>query len=114
MDRQGHQVLLGAVVEVALETASLGILGLDETLARRSDLPATDKQLCAAVIERGSEPGPPQYQTGLGGQSGEESLFDERECQPWALLQPEHPQELVSVAHGQGSCALGGFGQVLG
>ena len=36
---QGDEVLLGAVVDVALERASLGVLGVDQPLARRAAAP---------------------------------------------------------------------------
>ena len=99
-------MLLGAVVEVALEAASFGVLGLDETLARGLDLLGPDQQLRATVVELGSEPDPLQHQARLGGQPGEQPFLDERERQAGALLQPEHPQQLAAVAHRQGSQAL--------
>ena len=98
-------MLLGAVMEVALEAASLGVLGLDETLSRGLELLGPDQQLRATVVELGSEPDPPQHQAGLGGQPGEQPFLDEGEGQAGTLLQPEHAQQLAAVAHRQRSQA---------
>ena len=96
-------MLLGAVVDVALQPASFGVLGLDEPLARGLELVGAGRQLAVTVLQVGPQPDQPQHQSGLGGQTGEQPLLDGGERQPGPFLEPEHPQHLVAVPDRQGS-----------
>src|SRR4051794_18977921 len=100
-------------MEVALEAASLGVLGLDETLTRGFELLGADQQLRASVLELGLQSDPLQQQAGLGSHPGEEALLDEGERQLGALLEPEHAQQLAAVAHRQNADALVGHDRIL-
>ena len=63
---QRHEVLLGAVVDVALQTAPFGVLGLDEPLPRGPELVGAGQQLRAAVVELGPQRDQPQHQARPG------------------------------------------------
>jgi hypothetical protein len=94
-------MLLGAVMEVALEAASLCVLGRDKALARSLDLLGADQQFGATVIKLSLKPDPPQNQTGLGSEPGEQPFLHEGESQTGALLKPEHAQQLAAMADRQ-------------
>jgi hypothetical protein len=106
VDRQGHQVLLGAVVEIALEASAFGVLGLDKTLSGGPDLLGPDQQVRVPIVELSAEPDPVQDQTRLVGEPDEQPLLYEGEGETGPLAEPEHPQQLVAVAHRKGSHAL--------
>jgi hypothetical protein len=84
-------MLLGAVVEIALQPAPFGVLCLDETLSGGLELPGADQQFRTTVVELSSQPDPFQHQARLGSETGEESFLDEGQGQAGAFLEPQHP-----------------------
>ncbi len=70
---EGDEVLLGAVVDVALEGASLGVLGGDQALARDAQLACAGGELLEPTGQLGAQPRPAQDGAGLVGQAREQA-----------------------------------------
>ena len=100
--RQGDQVLLGAVVDVALQEPALVVLGVDQPLARAAQLLGAGRQLLEPLLELGAQPRAAQHQAGLGGQPGEQPFLDRRQRHLVALLDDEHAEQLSAVPHREG------------
>ena len=67
--RERDQVLLGTVVDVALEQPALVVLQVDQPLARPPQLVGASRQLGASQLELRAQPGPAQDETCLPGQT---------------------------------------------
>ena len=92
-------MLLGAVVEVALEAAALGVVGGDEPIPRGSQVAGSRHQLRVTGLELGTQRGQPQDQSGLRGQSRHEPLLDPGERHAGSLLQAQDAQRPAAVPH---------------
>src|SRR5207248_11380207 len=75
-ERERHEPLLGAVVEIPLQAAALRVLRLDQARAGRADLPPMPlalgdvdaaEELLGAVVEAGQRPARPVDQAPLAG-----------------------------------------------
>ena len=69
--RQRHEVLLGAVVQVALDAAALGVGGGHDPRPRGLQLAGLAAHLVEALLQRGVEVHVVQGQADLAGQLGE-------------------------------------------
>ena len=116
VDREGHQVLLGSVVDVALQPPTFGVLGVHQPLPRDPQLLRPGRQLDQPSGELGPQPDPVQDQSGLPGETGEEPVLHGGQRLSLALLQPQHAQDLAGQAHRQGPPAgrrlLAGRGRI--
>ena len=74
VDGQGDQVLLGAVVEVALDPAPLGVAAGDDPGPRLAQVVGLLAQLVERGLERGVELGVVEGQADLAGQVGEHAV----------------------------------------
>ena len=72
--REGHEVLLGAVVEVALDLAPLGVAGRDDAGARGAQVLVGALQVLEALLERGVELDVVEGEADLAGQLGEHAV----------------------------------------
>ena len=97
VQREGNEVLLGAVVDVALQPAAFGVLGLDHPSAGAFQLAGTRPQLPVPVLELRPQPDQSQHETGLRGQPDEQALLHAGQGDARPLLQPELGQHLVAV-----------------
>ena len=100
--RERHQVLLRTVVDVALQPAALGVLGVDQSLPRHPQLLGPRRQLDHAAAAARPAAGPPcstspacaarpansRSSTGVSGW-------------PVVLLQPQHAEHLTGQPHRQ-------------
>ena len=71
---QGHQVLLGAVVQVALDLAALGVAGGHDAGARRAQVVVGQAQVLEALLERRVELHVVEGEADLAGQLGEHAV----------------------------------------
>ena len=76
VDHERHQVLLGSVVDVSLQAAPFGVVGVDQPLARQLELVSTRRELIGAPGKLRPEPRATQNQPGLGGKAREQALLD--------------------------------------
>jgi hypothetical protein len=83
---QGHQLLLGAIVDVALDPAALGVLGLD--------------QPDPGGLEVFDQPDVSKDQPGLGGQVPGELILGRGQALPRGLGDGKGSQLLALVGHG--------------
>ena len=72
--REGHEVLLGAVVEVALDLAALGVAGGHDAGARGAEVLVGPLQVLEALLQRGVELHVVQGEADLAGQLGEHAV----------------------------------------
>ena len=79
LDGQRHEVLLGTVVEVALELAPLGVAGGDDAGARLLQLVVAHLQLVEAGLQRGVELHVVQRERDLAGELGQDAVLGLRE-----------------------------------
>ena len=93
--RQRHQVLLGPVVDVALQPAARVVLGVDQPLAGLPQLRLARPTARPPLLELGAQPRAPQHQPGLAGQPGEQPLLDRGQRRARPLPQHQHPELLV-------------------
>ena len=98
VDDQGDQVLLGPVVDVALEPAALGVVGVDQASARHLELLGPRRQLLGAPGQLGAQPHTAQHQPGLGREAGEQAFLDRRQRLVVALLEPQDAEPLAGRA----------------
>jgi hypothetical protein len=98
-------VLLGAVVDVALQAAPFGVLRLDESLARRAQLLGPCCQLLATCRELRPQPDLTKDQPRLRSEAGEEPFLGARQRPVGMLLQTEHAVDLSGMANGSRPCA---------
>ena len=114
--RERDQVLLGAVVDVALEQPALLVLQVDQPLARRAQLVGASRQLGAPQLELRAQPGPAQDGTRLPGQPLEQALLDRRERAVLVLLDDQYAEHARCRAAPRGSagrattCSTGSSG----
>jgi hypothetical protein len=99
VDRERDQVLLGTVVDVALEPLPGLVLGVDQPPPGAAQLLLPDRQLAQPALERCAQPGAAQHQASLAGQIGEEPFFDRRERRSGPLAEDQYPELLVSVTN---------------
>ena len=92
-------MLLGAVVDVPFEPASLGVLGLDDAAARRSQLLRSDRELLDAGRELRPEARSLQHMAGLGGEAVEQPSLDRGQRLVRALLDAERTERLAREAY---------------
>ena len=95
VDHEGDEVLLGTVVDVALEAATLGVEGVDQASARHLELVGPRRQLHGASGQLGAEADTAQHQPRLRCQTGEQALLDRRQRLVVVLLEPQHPETFV-------------------
>lgn len=81
---QGDDVLLSAVVKIALEAAALLVLGLQDARARGRQLAGLPLGLVHARLELGGETGAADAQRGLAGERGEQPEVAPRRARPRA------------------------------
>ncbi len=93
LHRQGHQLLLGAVVDVALQPTPSGVLG-------RHDAPA-------GVLELFDQPDVAEHQPGLQREVPQELLLRRREVRVRLGADADGPQELSPMPDGEGQVASG-------
>ena len=88
-----HQLLLGAVVDVALDPPSLTVLGRHQALPRRPELLEVGTKLLG-------QPHVPQHQPGLRGQVVDELVLRRGERIVRRFRHRERAEQLVAVADG--------------
>ena len=108
---EGHEVLLGAVVQVPLELAALGVGGGHDAGPRLLQLVVAQPQLVEAGLERRVELHVVQRQADLAGQLGEHAVlgFGER-LAVGAAAGDDEAEQLAAVGDGRhpdGRHALG-------
>ena len=99
-------MLLGPVVQVALQAASLRVLRLDQPAARGLELVGACLEVVVTVLQLGPQPHQPQHQTGLGREVGEQPFLHGCERQARPLLEPELTEYPVAVQDRQCAQAL--------
>lgn len=92
-------MLLSAIMDVALEPFPLGVLRVDESLPRPSQLRRESGQLREPMNQLGPQPRATQYQPGLVGQPREESFLDRRQRYVLVFLDDQNTQQLSGLAH---------------
>ena len=92
VDDEGDEVLLGPVVDVALEAAPLGIEGVDQASARQLELVGPRGQLHGASGQLGAKADTAQHQPGLRCEAGEQAFLDRRQRLVVVLLEPQHAE----------------------
>ena len=91
LDGERDQLLLGAVVQVALDLLPLGVLGLHQPPPRRP-------QIIDAGLQLGGQGDVAQHQPGLGGQVGQQLVFGGRHRLARRLLHGDRAEQLIPVA----------------
>ena len=99
------QVLLGTVVDVALEQPALGVLQVDQPLARPAQLVGARRQLGPTQLELGAQPRAAQDGSRLPGQPFEQAFLDRREAAVVPLLDDQYAEDLTAVPHLAGAPA---------
>ncbi len=99
-------MLLGPVVDVALQAASLRVLRLDQPAARGLELVGACLEVVVTVLQLGPQPHQPQHETGLGREVGEQPFLHGRERQARPLLEPQLTEYPVAVQDRQRAQAL--------
>ena len=95
-------MLLRAVVQVALDRASLGVAGLHDAGARRSQLIGLSLHLVERLLERGVELHVVQREPDLSCQLGERLVVGVVErCRPGRAVHDQQTEELARVRHGR-------------
>src|SRR4051794_16718119 len=95
-------MLLGAVVDVALQPAALRLLGLDDPCTRALELEGSRLELTASTEQLNLQAQQPQHEPGLGGEIGEQPLLDDGERNTRTFLQPKRTKLFVAVADRRG------------
>src|SRR4029077_2639259 len=87
-----NEVLLSAVVKIALEPAALGVLRLHQPLPRRPELvePRLEVRAQTDVLE---------HKASLMGEAIDEFLLDRRQALPATLGHAQRAEQLALVAH---------------
>ena len=99
VDGERDEVLLGAVVQVALDAAALGVAARHDACPRRAKLVGLAAQLVEGCLQRGVELGVVQREADLARELGEHAvvLFAER-VRPLCALDDDEPEQLAGVA----------------
>src|SRR3954452_378786 len=95
-------------MDVTLETATLLVLGGDETLPRQLQLRGAQGQLVSTRRKVRAQPDQPQHQPRLRSQPSEQTLFHCRQRDAVLLLQPEDPVDPAAMAHRQSPATVTG------
>lgn len=105
-DLHGDQLLLGTIVEVALEATPLVVLGTDQALSG-------GPQLLHVVQQLGGETDVAQHQAGLGGNVRDELVLCGRDGLASRLGHGEGAQQLAVVGDGGGPIGAGEVGKAV-
>lgn len=89
--------MFGAVVHVALEPTSLGVLAVHEPSPGLAQLRCAAGELGEAELEFGAEAYAPQHGAGLIGEPDHEPLLSRGEWDVRTLLHDEEPQKRTSL-----------------
>ena len=95
LHRERHELLLSAIVEVALDLAPLLVLSVDESPSRRS-------KIVDARLQLRGQPGVAEHQPGLRCEVLQELAFRGRGRLVTRLGERERAEQLVAVADGDG------------
>ena len=82
-------MLLGPVVDVALQAPPLGVVGVDDASARRLEVVGQRRQVVGTPRQLGAQPSTAKDQARLGREAGEQALLDRRQRLVAVLLQAQ-------------------------
>ncbi len=88
-------MLLRTVMDVAFESTTLSVVGVDDALPRLPQLLGAPAQLDDLVGQLGAQLQAVHDRTGLRGQCREESLLDRRQGLALGLLQSQYAQRFA-------------------